>query len=81
VLRFRELAVAAEVRQFPALRDADLLHALPRWVTDPRVADWISEDEVLGLIERDREWKRTRWGSPAPGPVMSHEDAGRMFAP
>jgi hypothetical protein len=48
------------------------------------VADWVPKDEVLDLIEReqerDREWKRNRWGSPAPGPVMSHEDAGRMFA-
>ena len=34
LLRFRELAAAAEVSQFPALRDADVLHARP--VVGPR---------------------------------------------
>jgi hypothetical protein len=34
LLRFRELAADAEVRQFPALRDADLMHARP--VVGPR---------------------------------------------
>lgn len=34
VLRFRELAAAAEVAQFPALRGADVLHARP--VLGPR---------------------------------------------
>ena len=34
LLRFRELAAAAEAAQFPALRDADVLHARP--VLGPR---------------------------------------------
>jgi hypothetical protein len=34
LLRFRELAAAAEVSQFPALRDADVLRARP--VVGPR---------------------------------------------
>ena len=53
---------------------------LPRWLTEPTVADWVSAEEVLGLVERERERAAQGYGSPPPGPVLSHEAAGRAFA-
>lgn len=53
---------------------------LPRWVADPRVLDWVSADEVLGLVERERELLAEHGGTPAPCKVLSPEEAGRRFA-
>lgn len=53
---------------------------LPRWVSSPRVLDWVTEDEVLGLVERERKHLAEPGGTLAPGPVLSPEEAARRFA-
>jgi hypothetical protein len=47
------------------------------------VLDWVTGDEVLGLIERKREQAAEHakhGGTRTPVPVLSHEESGRRFA-
>jgi hypothetical protein len=64
----------------PSDRGRRTAPVVPRWITDPRVLDWVTSDEVLCLVEEARERAAEHGGTRTPVPVLSPEESGQRFA-